>query len=68
MPATPAARPLAAAIASMSSVEVLVASTACGWQSLAELRENLLLDRQVLEYSLDHEIGACERLQVPAES
>ena len=50
-----------AAIASMSSVEVLVASTAPGLAARVELAEHLLLERHVLEHRFDDQVGVGRR-------
>ena len=60
------ARALPRAIASMSSVDVLVARIAPGRQNSSRLREDSLLHVDALEHRLDHEVGAgCRGKSVP---
>ena len=55
-----------AAISVTDSDEVLVARTHSGADDGLDLREHLLLDRQVLEHRLDHEVGVGEGVLVDA--
>ena len=56
-PTTASGRRVAAAIASMSSVDVLVARMAPGLATRVERGEHLLLERHVLEHRLDDHVG-----------
>ena len=68
IPTTSRARPDAAAMASMSRVEVFEASTAPARQTVPERSEHLALDRQAFEHGLDHQIRARERLDAAARA
>ena len=57
IPTTLAGREVAAAIASMSSVEVLVASTASGFRGTVDVAEDLLLELHALEHRFDDDVG-----------
>ena len=59
-PTTLPGREVAAAMTSMSSVEVLVAMTQAGFATRSSVGDDLLLERQVLEHRLDDEIDLAE--------
>ncbi len=66
MPSTSPGREVKPAILSISSVEVLEASTAPFLADAVELAEHLLLHADVLKGSLDDEVHVCERTIIHA--
>jgi len=64
MPSTSAGREVAAAILSISSVEVLEASSAPCRHTFVQFAEDLLLHGHILEGRLDDEIRAAKRAEI----